>query len=62
MSNATEITIVLNDVCLISFFIIFALYNFILIQLAPFIKKFFGKIYDKMKEKRPVGFPMKYEK
>ena len=58
----TEITFYLTDFAFVSVIIVFLLYNFLLIQLSPFLKKYLNKIYDKIKKKRPIGFPIKNEK
>lgn len=62
MEHYTIIHLELNDLCSLWLIALVLIYNLVLIQLAPFIKKFFGKIYGKIKKKRPVGFPIKQGK
>jgi hypothetical protein len=50
--DATKITILLTDEVAIYLGIAIILYHFILVYSAPYIKKLFGKLFDKKK----VGF------
>lgn len=53
----TEVTFYLTDFAFVSVIIIFLLYNFLLIQLSPFLKKHLNKMYDKIKKRnKKIGF------
>ena len=55
MYDATQFIITLNDSTIISLTAIFVLYNLILIQLAPEIKKFIKDKFNNKKEFRGLG-------
>jgi hypothetical protein len=57
MQGGYFITLELTNIAIIGLVAIFILYNYLLVQLAPYIKKCFNKLYDKIvKRDRQVGF------
>ena len=57
MEHYTIIHAELNDLALIGIIFLFMLYNFLLVQLAPYIKKSLGKLFDIIvKRDKKIGF------
>ena len=53
----TEVTFYLTDIAFFGVVFVFILYNFLLIQLSPFLKKYLNKMYDKIKKRnKKIGF------
>lgn len=57
MYNATEITIIITDWSMIGLVILFILYNILLVQLSPYIKKTLSRLFDIIiKRDKTIGF------
>lgn len=57
MEHYTIIHAELNDFALVGIIFLFMIYNFLLVQLAPHIKKHIGKLFDIIvKRDKRIGF------
>lgn len=57
MQHGYIITLELTNTALVGILFLFILYNFLLVQLAPYIKKYLGRLFDIIvKRDKRIGF------